>query len=536
MEKLFNVGAYIRLSKENVYADSESIENQREMLSRFIAVMPGWIEQKCYIDNGFSGGTFDRPAFAEMMADARCGLINLVLVKDLSRFGRNYLEAGRYLENELPALGCRFVSLSEGIDTETGENDIIPFLNAMNDYYLKNLSDRIKTVLTAKAKDGQKLSGAVPYGYLRSPGDHTRLIVDEYAAGVVKRIFELRLQGLGYGKIAAALNGESVLPPRLYYFRRQNRETPQVCTEMWYSQTVRAILNNELYIGNTVQFVQATRSHRDSRTVSRPKDEWIRVAGTHAAIIDADTWETVQSMNSRAKRWADNQREHLKSLFSGLLVCADCGANLIANCETHIRKSGRAVTYQSYHCRTFGMSGGAVCKRHTIYELTLKKIVLEQIRRQAAEIALDEDAMLNRLLEKLGGGMAAAKAGASKEKRVLRQRLHALEVMAAKLYEDRVTGVISDASFSVMARDMEAERLEKENRLASLEQDERNASETLGDIQSWIRLIKEKSSFEDVDRDMLDCLIDKIEIGERVVEDGVKRQDIRIHYKFVGLW
>jgi len=233
MEKLYNVGSYVRLSKENTFADSDSIENQQEMLSRFIAVMPGWIEQKCYIDSGFSGGTFDRPAFLEMMADVRGGLVNLVLVKDLSRFGRNYLEAGNYLENELPALGCRFVSLSEGIDTETGENDIIPFLNAMNDYYLKNLSERIKMVLTVKAKEGQKLSGAVPYGYLRSPDDHTRLIVDEYAAGVVKRIFECRAHGDSYAKITAMLNRENIMPPRLYYFDRQKRETPQVCTEMW---------------------------------------------------------------------------------------------------------------------------------------------------------------------------------------------------------------------------------------------------------------------------------------------------------------
>ena len=157
------------------------------------------------------------------MADARQGIINLVLVQDLSRFGRNYLEAGRYLEEELPSLGCRFVALSDGIDTEDGENDIMPFLNAMNDYYLKNLSDRIKIVLTAKAKDGQKLSGAVPYGYDRNPAEHTRLIVDEYAAGIVKRMFELRATGKGYAAIAGVLNKENILPPRLYYFQRQNR-------------------------------------------------------------------------------------------------------------------------------------------------------------------------------------------------------------------------------------------------------------------------------------------------------------------------
>lgn len=535
MEKLYNVGAYIRLSKENTFADSDSIENQQEMLSRFIAVMPGWIEQKCYIDNGFSGGTFDRPAFLEMMADVRSGLINLVLVKDLSRFGRNYLEAGNYLENELPALGCRFVSLSEGIDTENGENDIIPFLNAMNDYYLKNLSERIKMVLEVKAKEGQKLSGAVPYGYLRSPDDHTRLIVDEYAAGVIKWIFELRTQGIGYAKIAAALNRDNIMPPRMYYFHRQSRETPQKCTEMWYSQTIRLILRNELYIGNTVQFSLRTRSYRDSTIMRRPQEEWIRVENTHPAIIDAGTWATVQALNSRAKEKAANQREHQQTLFSGLLVCADCGASMSGACETHTRKSGKTTTYIHYNCRTFRLSGCSICSWHTVYEISLKKIVLEHIRQMAAEISLDEGAMLERLRERLTGDRAVSKAQASKERRALRQRLHHLEVLTAKLYEDRVTGVLSEDSFSEMAREIEAERLDKDKRLALLEQSEQEDAAKLDNIQSWIRLIKEKSSLEDIDRDTLESLIEKIEIGERVIENGVKRQDIRIHYKFVRL-
>jgi len=256
MDKLYNVGSYIRLSNDSVAFrkdESQSIENQKFMLSKFISVMPGWIEQKYYIDDGFSGGTFDRPAFSEMMEDVKQGKINLVLVKDLSRFGRNYLEAGKYLEEELPSYGCRFVSLAEGIDTETGEDDIVPFLNAMNDHYLKNLSDRIKSVLTAKAKNGQKLSGFAPYGYVRSPENHTKLIIDEYAAEVVKRIFELRADGSGYAKIANILNEDGILPPRLYYYLSQNRE-PVRATKIWYTPTVRSILQNEVYVGNIVCF------------------------------------------------------------------------------------------------------------------------------------------------------------------------------------------------------------------------------------------------------------------------------------------
>ena len=199
--KLYNVGMYIRLSRESTAyndKDSMSIENQQAMMSKFIDLMPGWVEKRVYIDDGATGGNFNRQGFQDMMSDARRGEINLVLVQDLSRFGRNYLEAGKYLEEELPALGCRFVALADGVDTGNGDNDIMTFLNAMNDFFLKNLSDRIKTVLTAKAKDGQKLSGTVPYGYDRNPEEHTRLIVDEYAAGIVKRMFDLRTTGMGY--------------------------------------------------------------------------------------------------------------------------------------------------------------------------------------------------------------------------------------------------------------------------------------------------------------------------------------------------
>ena len=216
-DKLYNVGVYIRLSVESTWSDSDSIENQREMLTKFIAHMPCWIEKRVYIDDGASGGNFNRQGFQDMMTDVRSGEINLVLVQDLSRFGRNYLEAGRYLEEELPSLGCRFVSLMDGIDTDTGENDIMPLLNAMHDLHLKNLSERVKSVLLAKAKIGHKL-GRAPYGYKKEANDPTRLIIDEYAAEVVRRIYDMRLSGMGYASIVKTLNLESIVPPLVYYF------------------------------------------------------------------------------------------------------------------------------------------------------------------------------------------------------------------------------------------------------------------------------------------------------------------------------
>jgi len=533
MDRLYNVGAYIRLSIEDVAYDSESVENQREMLSKFITMMPGWIEHRFYIDNGFSGATFDRPAFQEMMGDVRGGYVNLVLVKDLSRFGRNYLEAGRYLEEELPSLGCRFVSLSDGIDTENGDNDIMPFLNAMNDYYLKNLSDRIRSVLASKAQDGQKLGG-IPYGFLRDPDDHTRLIVDEYAAGVVRRIYEMRKQGAGYPRIVKALNGEGVLPPKLYYFEKTGKDISGIRTRSWIVSTVSMVLHKEIYIGTAEQLVTTVVSHRNKREVKRPVEDRVRVENAFPAIIDHETWEAVQEVNRRAAEQCAGRVKPQKSLFSGLLVCADCGVSMIYWNPTKTYKSGKRIGYANYLCRTFHATARTSCSQHIVYERALKKIVLDHIRQLSEQISLDEGAMFESLKRRLAGGVS--KAEARREQKYLRRELHRMEVASSKLYEDRVCGVLSDETFSDLIHKYEVERLEKEQRLALLEQTEQEAAAKVADIQLWMRSIRKYAAVDDVDREMLESLVEKIEIGERGTgPDGRDHQKIRIFYRFVGL-
>ena len=538
MNKLYNVGIYLRLSRENTAylgADSMSLENQQAMLSKFIGMMPGWVEKRTYIDNGASGGNFNREGFQDMMTDVRSGLINLVLVQDLSRFGRNYLETGKYLEEELPALGCRFVALSDGIDTEDGENDIMPFLNAMNDYYLKNLSDRIKSVLTAKAKDGQKLSGAVPYGYDRSPQERTRLIVDEFAADVVSRMFKMRAEGMGYAAIAGVLNREGLLPPRMYYFQRQSRETKFDCTSIWSSVTVKKVLENELYLGHTVAFKRKTRSYRDERPVMRDESEWIRTENTHTPIVDEDTWRKVQERNLAAKVKVANHRLPQPSLFSGLLVCPDCNANMSFNANKRHYVNGEAVRYGSYYCRTYSSSGRTVCSWHRISEPALKNLVFSHIKEQADRLALDEAGMLQSLRERLLGEHSVEKRDAAKERRTLEARLHTLEMQAEQLYEDKVSGLVSAETFATMAARVETERMEVSERLSELTQAAEFAETKLADIDRWARLIKEKSTLKEVDRDLLESLVEKIEVGEKTVVDGVMTQDVKIFYMYVGL-
>ena len=335
-DKVYRVGAYVRLSFDSASIESDSIENQSIMLSRFIDMMAGWVQVKIYVDDGFSGTTFQRPAFQEMVQDARQGKINLVLVKDLSRFGRNYLEAGKYLEDVLPSLGCRFVAIHDGIDTEDGENDIMPFLNALNDYYIKNQSDRIRSVMAAKASAGQKVSGHAPYGYRRCGENKTQLVIDEYAAGIVRRMFEMRKQGKGCGVIAQTLNAESILPPRLYYKNHVGRHAHNTKAKCWIPGTIQRILKNELYIGNSIQLQHKIHSYRDRRLVKRPQDEWVRMDGVFPAIIDPETWDAVQEVNKARSIHIVKSNE--VPLFHGFVLCRDCGSKMaFIKWNTHYR-------------------------------------------------------------------------------------------------------------------------------------------------------------------------------------------------------
>lgn len=525
MEKLYNVGVYIRLSVEDVVYDSESVENQREMLSMFVDRMPGWIVYRFYVDNGYSGANFERPAFLEMMRDVRSGHVNLVLVKDLSRFGRNYLEAGRYLEEELPALGCRFVALSDGIDSETGENDIMPFLNAMNDYYLKNLSERIRSVLLAKAKEGHKLSSA-PYGYLHDPENNTRLIVDEYAAGVVRRIFELRKQGIGYPTIVKALNGDGITPPGIYSLERKGKDSSRIRTRQWIVSTVYMILKREAYIGTAVQLTTTIVSYRDKRSVKRLPEDQIRVENAYPAIIDRETWEATREVGRRMAEPCSHRAKPQKSLYSGLIVCADCGVGMFYWNPTSAKKA----QCPGYLCRTHSSTGGTSCSSHRISEKVLRALVLNDIRGMAEQIALDENAMLESLKRRLIGDTSVSRAEAKKEVRRLGQELHKLQATISKLYENWALGELSEDSFSELMQKYESERQAKEQRLALLEQAEQSAAAKLADIDRWMQLIRENADVDDVSRELLESLVEKIEVGERG-----PHQEVRIHYRFVGL-
>ena len=544
MSKQYKVGIYCRLSVDDASNsakaenyipgdESVSIANQYEMLSK-VVMLNGWIEVKTYRDDGYSGGSFQRPGFLEMLEDARYGLINLILVKDLSRLGRDFVEVGRYTDVVFPSLGCRFVSVLDCLDSEGDNTDMLHFRSLMNDYHLKDLSGKIKSVLQAKKKSGQYLAAYAPYGYRKSMEDKHKLVVDEESAAVVRRIYALRRSGAGYGKITAALNRDGILSPRWYWAIHYGNGGCRF-SKLWSDCTVKNILNDPVYFGATLQNRTGTRSYKDKTVIQKPESDWIFHENTHEAIVTRETWEAVQERNRRAKLRSAGNTPPQPSLFSGKLVCADCGHSLVACREAKPQRDGSVKRYISYYCAQFARSGHSVCSWHRVYEITLKGIVLREIRAHAEAVVLDEAAVLERLKKRVSAGDPARLELVNQEIGRLRRRVRELEQLTAKLYEDKVSGSISEATFAILLQKNERERIQKTEQLDALLAELGKAQQDAANLQAWTVAIKNCLSLEDLDREVVEELIDHIEIGERTMVNGQRHQDIKIYYRFVGL-
>ena len=549
MKSLYRVGIYCRLSvddannsakaKNYIPADeSVSIENQRNLLSKFV-MLNGWIETKTYIDDGYSGGNFQRPGFLEMLEDARKGVINLVLVKDLSRLGRDFVEVGRYTDVVFPSLGVRFVSVLDCLDSDGDNTDMLHFRSLMNDYHLRDLSSKIKSVLHSKKAAGQYLSPCAPYGYRKSEADKHKLVIDEYAAGIVRRIFEMRRSGIAYAKIAAALNRESVPSPRFYWYQ-QSGKVECKATQLWAYATVKVILHNEVYIGNLIMNCSGHRSYKDKTSIRKPESEWIRVDDAHEAIIPRELWDAVQEINETAKHRTDGNRAPEEKLFTGKLICAGCGKQLNASTETKHAGSGSRghyltdKHYVTYHCGLHIRSGRSVCSPHSVSEITLSRMIAAEIRAQAQDVMLDERAVVEKLMRNAVQNDNQRLTDARKEVAQLQRRLKELARTNAKLYEDKIGGAISESTFAVLIQKNEQERLNKTKRLDALLPEIQAVEQKTAAIKDWTAIIRKHLNVQTLDRETIDELIDHIEIGEHTVIDGKRQQEIKVFYRFIG--
>jgi DNA invertase Pin-like site-specific DNA recombinase len=542
MAKLYNAGIYCRLSvddannskkKNHIPADeSASIENQRLLLSKF-CMLNGWIETKTYTDDGYSGGNFNRPGFRQMVEDARAGIINLVLVKDLSRLGRDYIEVGRYTDILFPSWGCRFVSILDELDTARDDNDMLHFRSLMNDYHLRDLSGKIKSVYYAKARNGQVILGRPPYGYVRSGENKHQLLVEDFAAGVVRRIFDLRTGGMGYAKIAGELNATGIPSPRDYWNDRKGK--PAGDATLWKCATIRDILRCEAYIGHWVNCTEGTVSYKDKRSYKKPESEWIRHENVHEPIIGPAVWEKVRELDAAAKEAAKNRRKPEPSLFSKKLFCMDCGSPMVSHPLSVRDKDGsRHRTGTNYHCARHSTTGRGVCSWHSIAESALKPLIISELLSYSEAVTLNEPAMLRKLKRQMNIDDTGQQNLLRQEVKRLSHHLSDLGRITADLYEGKVTRKISETTFATLMDKYEQERQARQAQYDEAKERLAGAQEKNLGVARWTELIRRHTHPSDLCRADVDELIDRIEVGESDYSSGARRQEVRIYWRFVG--
>jgi len=447
-EKKFYAAMYLRLSRDDeekqakVKAESGSIAGQRELIRSFISGQPDMELYDSYVDDGWSGGNFDRPEFKRMMEDVEAGRVNCVVVKDLSRFGRDYIEAGRYIQKTFPALGVRFIALTDHYDSfsaGTGESSIVlPVKNFINDSYCRDISIKVKSGLEARRKNGECTSPFAVYGYKKDADNKNRLVVDEYAAGIVRNIFEWKISGMAVSAIAGRLNEMGVLSPKEYKkstgVRYNGGFSGSGCSR-WSSTSVKRILTSEVYLGHLVQGKTEKVNYKVKKSVEKPKEEWVRVENTHEPVISEDDFIIVQGLLESDSRVSPKMRQ--AGLFAGLLFCGDCGEQMVRRV---VKYKGKEKVH--YICSTKNRGEG--CSRHSIEENVLKMLV-ENTGRRHANAFLEE----KRLFDSAKAHEAdfGAVSGYDREIQRLKKEQDKYYALCAGLYDDLREGVVTKEEF-----------------------------------------------------------------------------------------
>lgn len=534
-EKTYNVGIYCRLSNDDERSgESVSIENQKLLLQQYVRSQ-GWNEIDVYIDDGYSGTNFNRPGVKRLIEDAKAKKINVILVKDLSRFGRNYIEFGQYTDYLFPSIGCRFIALNNGIDTQNSDssNDVMCFLNLFNEFYSRDTSKKVKAVKRACAENGMFMGTFPPYGYLRSPEDKHRFVIDEETAPVVRRIFEMRAAGQSYCGIAAALNSDNILPPGALYYQRKGKADNRKVNHLWVNNTIKAILENEAYIGNMVQGQHGTMSYKVRKQVDKPEDEWIRVEGTHQPIISKELWDTVMVVKQKKVRKTSNKKTN-NNLFCGLVYCADCGFKMVYKTVNQKYNDGTKKNLKYLFCGSYYRSGKSACTSHSIREEIIYELVLADIREKAQYAEYDYSGLLERLVylkEKEQRGIIAS---VEQELKAVTNRLAELEKLTQHLYEDKCNGEVPQGVFQMLMQKYETERVSKTALLPKLQEKVKAKQGVRDDVDRWLGLVRQYTELQQLDESILFELVDRIEVGELTQTPVGPMRDVKVVYRYVG--
>lgn len=530
--KKYNYGGdvtalYARLSKDDdLVGDSNSIVHQKEILAKY-AKEHGFTNIEFYVDDGFSGTNFNRPDFQRMMADAEEGRISTVIVKDMSRFGRDYIMVGYYTEIYFSNLDIRFIAINDNVDSNIQtENDLTPFKNVFNEWYARDTSKKIRAVFKAKGNSGKHLSTNPPFGYKKDPNDKDKWIIDEEAAATVRRIFQMYVDGYRISEIGHKLTEEKVETPILYYMNRGIKTNARSeYPEIWDLMSIKYILSQTAYAGHTVNFQTAVKSYKTKKQIRLPKENWIIYRNTQEPIIDEKTFETVQQMR-KVKRARTKYNE--PNMFSGLLYCADCGNHLT------IQRVARNRKMDNFSCATYRKKKKGLCSCHRILVSDLETIVKEDLQKVCEYVFLHEKEFTDEYLSGSKRETVKFQAKTKAELKRLSERQEEIGKIIRKLYEDNVNGRITDERFDFLAKsyedegnDLKKKIQELKNALASSVQDEEKLSK-------FLKVVKSYTKIEELTPEILNSFIEKIYIGETEKYDGRKMQEVEIIYKFIG--
>lgn len=521
---------YCRLSRDDgAEGESNSIANQKKLLAKY-AKEHGFTNTKFYVDDGYTGTNFNRPGFQQMLEDMEMGYISTVIVKDSSRFGRNYLEVGQYTDYYFPEHNIRFIAINDCIDSDNGEDDFSAFRNVMNEMYAKDISRKVRSSHRLRGNAGEPLAPP-PYGYVKDPENKKKWIIDPDAAEVVQRIFRLCIEGNGNETIARILQDDKVLVPQAYWqskgMSRGGKKT-QPNPYKWCKTTIAKMLEQQEYCGDIINFKSYSKSFRNKTRVENPKENWAIFKDVHEPIIDRETWERVQELTKNSKRRKPKNENVKKSIFTNLLYCGDCGHKLWFN----INKQNPSIRF--YSCSNYKGLRGTCESTHYVREDSLEQVVKMELFKLATYLDHDETAFAELLEHKTNKDALAERKAAESALAAATARSQELLRLYERVYEDNVNGKVTDDWFMRLSHKYEVEQEELKKQMFELKNKLDRLDTAQNSSGSFIRAIRKFMTMQTLTPIVLQELIDKIEVFPIEGTGKNRTQRLVIHYRFVG--
>lgn len=519
---------YCRLSKDDLLnGDSMSIQNQKELLLKY-ANDNGYYNTEFFVDDGYTGTNFDRPDFKRLIEAVEDGKIGTVIVKDLSRFGREYLQTGFYTEMYLPDNDVRFIAINDSVDSDMGDNDFAPFRNIINEWYAKDCSKKIRAVMKMKAQRGDCLTGMAPYGYMKDPNDKTKLIPSD-RADYVKMMYRMAIEGCSCGEIATKMRSMNLPIPKADNYIRNGLENCASYPKYpyyWLKATVKSILLNPVYTGKTVALRYTNKSYKNKKRIERPEDEWVVTDNTHEALVSQEDYDTVYKRLSVKTR---DKVTNPDNIFRGLVMCPDCG-KVHGFSKRYDNRNSKGV----YRCQTAIRYGKDYCSSHYITFEQLYDVVLSDIQHHATLFEENADRYIDILSKASETDKVKEKNSLIKEQDKAKKRIGELDTLLQKIYEDMVFGVISKERYMSMSENMEKElsalKARSNEISAALHENDNNRT----NAEKFAELIENYIGITELDYELVHTLIEKIYIHERENINGKAVVKVDIYYRFIG--